>query len=37
MVCRDVGDKEAKSEDGRRSMFKIKWFFIGGIKINWIK
>ena len=37
MVCRGVGDKEAKSEDGRRSMFKIKKFIIGGIKIKWIK
>jgi hypothetical protein len=37
MLCCGVGDKEAKSEDGRMGMFKIKWFFIGGIKINWIK
>jgi hypothetical protein len=37
MLCCGVGDKEAKSEDGRMSMFKIKWFFIGGIQIKWIK
>ncbi len=37
MVCRDVCDKEEKSEDGRRSLFKIKTFIIGGIKIKWIK
>jgi hypothetical protein len=37
MVCRDDGDKEAKSEDGRRGIFKIKRLIIGGIKIKWIK
>ena len=37
MLCCGVGDKEVKSEDGRMSMFKIKWFIIGGIKIKWIK
>jgi hypothetical protein len=37
MLCRAVGDKEAKSEDGRMDMFKIKKLIIGGIKIKWIK
>ena len=37
MLCCGVGDKESKSEDGRMSMFKIKWFIIGGIKIKRIK
>ena len=32
MLCCGVGDKESKSEDGRMSMFKIKWFIIGGLK-----
>jgi hypothetical protein len=37
MLCLEVGDKEAKSEDGRMGMFKIKQNTIGGIKIKWIK
>jgi hypothetical protein len=34
MWCLEVCDKEAKSEDGRMGMFKIKKYIIGGIKIK---